>query len=73
MTSTMAPTAPTDAASVGVAKPPRMEPRTATISSSGGISAMKTSPSSAARSSAVPGAAGQLFGSMMALKIMYSM
>ena len=34
--STSAPLAPTPAASVGVASPPRIEPRTATISSRGG-------------------------------------
>ena len=34
--SSSAPMAPTDAASVGVAMPPRIEPRTAMMSSSGG-------------------------------------
>ena len=35
--SSMAPTAPNDAASVGVARPPRMDPRTARIRNKGGI------------------------------------
>ncbi len=36
--SRIAPMAPTDAASVGVARPPMIEPSTATMSNSGGIS-----------------------------------
>jgi len=40
----VAPTAPTAAASVGVAIPPRMDPRTATISAIGGTSARATCP-----------------------------
>ena len=69
-TSTIAPTAPTDAASVGVAMPPRIEPSTATISASGGISDEITSRTSVAFSSFVGGVAGQLCGSVMALKTM---
>ena len=41
MASTMAPTAPTEAASVGVAIPARIEPSTSTISSSGGTSTLR--------------------------------
>jgi hypothetical protein len=40
----VAPTAPTEAASVGVAMPPSMEPSTATISAIGGTSARATCP-----------------------------
>ena len=40
----MAPTAPTDAASVGVATPPKIEPSTARISSTGATSDSRLTP-----------------------------
>src|SRR5690606_39230545 len=56
--STIAPTAPTEAASVGVAMPPRMEPSTAAMSSSGGTSATTTSLARSFFSSSGTGVAG---------------
>ena len=67
----MAPTAPTDAASVGVAMPPRIDPNTAKISARGGTSATKTSRSSFDFSSAGTGVAGQDLGSVAALNSTY--
>ncbi len=64
---TIAPTAPTEAASVGVAMPPRIEPRTAMISSKGGTSATPTSPNRCFLSSGATGVAGQDCGSKIAL------
>ena len=57
--STIAPTAPIEAASVGVAKPARIEPSTATISSSGGISARTKRRPSEARCASSITSAGQ--------------
>ena len=65
--STIAPTAPTEAASVGVAMPPRIEPSTARISKSGGIRATKKSRTSWLFSSAGTGVAGQEAGAVAAL------
>ncbi len=58
-----APATPTDADSVGVAMPARIDPSTVTISSSGGNSAVSTSRPSAARSASVTTIAGHDFGS----------
>ena len=65
--STIAPTAPTEAASVGVAMPPRIEPSTARISKSGGTSATKKSRTNWLFSSAGTGVAGQEAGAVAAL------
>jgi len=65
--STIAPTAPTDAASVGVAMPPRIDPSTAVISISGGTSATRISRGRSLRSSSGTGVAGQDCGSTIAL------
>ncbi len=67
--STMAPTEPTEAASVGVAMPTRMEPRTAMMRASAGTSATSTSRIRCCFSSSGTGVAGQDFGSVIALKI----
>jgi hypothetical protein len=56
------PTAPIEAASVGVAKPARIEPSTATISSSGGISARTKRRPSEARCASSITRAGQSLG-----------
>ena len=64
----MAPTAPTDADSVGVAMPARIEPSTASISASGGASAPTTRPGRPARRSALISSGGQDFGSTIDLK-----
>jgi hypothetical protein len=66
----VAPTAPTEAASVGVAIPPRIDPSTAKISRSGGMSAVRISRPSPAFSSGGTGVAGQLSGSRIALPMM---
>ena len=59
---TIAPTAPIEAASVGVANPARIEPRTATISSKGGIRARTKRRPSVARCASSITSAGQSFG-----------
>jgi hypothetical protein len=64
-----APTEPTEAASVGVAIPARIEPSTATISSSGGTRATTTSRKRPAFSDSGTGVAGADFGSSHALMI----
>ena len=69
--STVAPTAPTEAASVGVAMPPMMDPSTAMISNSGGTIAVMTSLKIPFFSSALKGVAGHDFGSKIALKIIH--
>jgi hypothetical protein len=61
----MAPKAPTDADSVGVAMPPRIEPSTAMIRKIGGISAMITRRPRPAFSSAVITKGGQELRSCM--------
>ena len=61
----MVPTAPTEAASVGVATPARIEPSTQSTSAIGGTSALAISP---AVTGARPyGAAGEEAGSRIAL------
>src|SRR5690606_9518736 len=70
--STIAPTAPTDAASVGVAMPPRIEPRTAAMSASGGTSATTTSFTRSFFCSGGTGVAGQDSGENIALKIIHA-
>ena len=67
--SSIAPTAPTAALSVGVAKPARIEPSTATISASVGTMLTMTSRRSERRSSSVTTSAGQLAGSRTAFQI----
>ena len=66
--SSIAPTAPTEALSVGVAKPARIEPSTATISARVGIMLTMTSRQSVARSAAVTTSAGALSGSRIAFQ-----
>jgi hypothetical protein len=56
--SSMAPTAPTEADSVGVAMPVRIDPSTASISSSGGASALTTRPARPARRSSLIASGG---------------
>ena len=69
--SSSAPTEPTEAASVGVAMPPRMEPRTARISARGGSRAVTISrPRPWPPSSRWKGVAGQDLGSKIALPAM---
>ena len=67
MANSVAPTAPTDADSVGVAMPARIEPRTAMINSMGGMTAIATRPASPCRSAAVISRAGQDSGRVIAL------
>ena len=62
--STTPPTAPTDAASVGVATPAKMAPSTATMSAKAGINAMVTRLSASLRNTAssASGMAGAMSG-----------
>ena len=69
--SRIAPTAPTDAASVGVATPPRIEPSTARISAIGAIrTAISRRASAKPRGASGSGAiAGDFFGKKIAMPI----
>ena len=64
----MAPTAPTEADSVGVAIPARMEPRTATIRASAGTSATTTFFGRSRRSAALIFSAGAACGRKIATR-----
>ena len=69
--SRIAPTAPTEAASVGVAMPPRIEPSTARIRRSGATSTAIRRPASA-KPFGAPGSggiAGEVFGKNTAMPI----
>ena len=68
----IAPIAPTDADSVGVAKPSRMLPSTATISRSGGTSAEKTRRGSPLLCSSVICKAGTVSGWKIALYVIHT-
>ena len=60
--STSDPMAPTEAASVGVANPPRIEPSTMKISASGAISARSSETAASFRALVSGGIAGDHFG-----------